>query len=793
MKSKFYISTFFSFVCLSSNGQLVTTPGPAPTSLVQNVLLGSGVTVSNIMYNGSPGAISEFTATGTNLGIANGIVLTTGTVSNNGSGPQGPNNQTNSGIDNSFGGSGLLSTIIGGTQTFNAAVLEFDFVPYSDTVRFKYVFGSEEYPEFAPPNNVSYNDVFGFFISGPGIVGNPNIAKLPNGAIVSINNVNPITNSSFYNANGDGNSSPQNGSPYYIQYDGFTDVLEAVSKVQCGQTYHLIIAVADVGDGIFDSGIFLEANSLSSKTPVDISYTLSQQVFSNPNLMAEGCVSATVTLTRGVNDLASPMTIPINVAGTATEGVDYTNIPNSIFFAAGQTTVTFSISAFADLLVEGQETIILNFPITDPCGNVTPIVINLGVSDVQPVAVTVANASVLCPGNNVTLTAIPSGGVPPYTYSWDTGETTPSISVAPLTNQTYTVSVTDNCLNETATGSGTVTVPVYDPIVITVTPDITEICPYIPAQLEASVTGGAGGYIYNWSSNQGQQLGDLYTQSVTPSTTTIYTVLVIDQCGVQATADVLYTITSPPLLITLSPNVEICPGDSAQISVSATGGYGQYYYLWPQTGANTASIWVYPTESTSYQVIVSDECQTFTVSGSTTVTVIHPIANFEISSNTLFDDLPITFQNTTVNGDTYQWFFGDGNTSTVVHPNNTYNDPGTYLITLIATDEKGCTDTISKPISIEEAFYVYVPNTFTPDGLRFNNVFKASTVGVKSLQVRIYNRWGELIFTSDEMDFQWDGTYKGVLMQDGTYSWKISYITRSGREEKIVGHVNIIR
>ena len=768
-------------------------PGSSPSSLVQNVLLGSGVTVSNIMYNGSLAAISEFTAAGTNLGIANGIVLTTGTVSNTGEGPQGPNNQTNSGLDNNVGGSGLLSGIIGGTQTFNAAVLEFDFVPYSDTVRFKYVFGSEEYPEFAPPINESYNDVFGFFISGPGIIGNPNIAKLPNGSIVSINNVNPITNTSFYNSNGDGSSAPQNGSPFYIQYDGFTDVLEAVSQVQCGETYHLIIAVADVGDGIYDSGIFLEANSLSSKTPVDITYVISQQAFSDPNLMAEGCVSATVTLTRGANDLASPMTIPINATGSATEGVDYSNVPNSITFLAGQTTVTFTIDAFADLLIEGQESIILNFPISDPCGNVTPIVINLGISDVQPVGVTVANAAVICPGDNVTLTAIPSGGVPPYIYSWDTGPTTQSISVSPLTNQTYTISVTDNCLNETATGSGTVTVPVYAPMVITESPDITEICPYISAQLSAVVAGGAGGYNYSWSSSQGQQLGNLSTQSVTPSTTTTYSVVVTDQCGNQQTAAVLYTITSPPLLITLSPNVEICPGDSVQLSVSAIGGYGQYYYLWPETGENTSAIWVYPSESTTYQVIVSDECQTFTVSGSTNVFVIHPIANFEISSHTLFDDLPITFQNTTVNGDTYEWFFGDGNTSTIVHPNNTYDDPGTYLVTLIATDEKGCTDTISKPISIEEAYYVYVPNTFTPDGLRYNNLFKASTVGVRSLQISIYNRWGELIFTSDELDFFWDGTYKGVLMQDGTYSWKISYITRSGREEKLVGHVNIIR
>ena len=265
-------------------GQLVTTPGAPASSLVQNVLLGPGVTVSNIVYNGSPSAISEFTASGTNLGIASGIVMTTGTTYNNDAGPHGPNDQSNSGVDNSYGGSGLLTGIIGGTQTYNAATLEFDFIPYSDTVRFKYVFGSEEYPEFAPPNNSSYNDVFGFFISGPGITGNQNIARLPSGSIVSINNVNQVTNPAYFNNNGDGSNSPFNASPMYIQYDGFTDVLTASSKVQCGETYHLILAIADVGDGIYDSGIFLEANSLSSNTPVEISYELSQIAFpSNPD------------------------------------------------------------------------------------------------------------------------------------------------------------------------------------------------------------------------------------------------------------------------------------------------------------------------------------------------------------------------------------------------------------------------------------------------------------------------------------------------------------------------------
>ena len=225
-----------------ADSQLVTNAGQSPQSLVQNVLLGPGVIVSNIMFNGSNAAIGSFSGTGTNLGINQGVIMTTGTILNNGSGPQGPNNLPSCGMDNNIGGSGLLSNnLIGGTQTYNAAILEFDFIPYSDTVKFKYVFGSDEYPEFAPPNNSGFNDVFGFFISGPGIVGMQNIAQLPNnGGIVSINNVNAITHPQYFNANGDGNMAPYNSSPFYIQYDGFTDVLEAISQVQCGETYHLI-------------------------------------------------------------------------------------------------------------------------------------------------------------------------------------------------------------------------------------------------------------------------------------------------------------------------------------------------------------------------------------------------------------------------------------------------------------------------------------------------------------------------------------------------------------------------
>lgn len=769
--------------------QLVTVNGQSPADLVQNVLLGSGVTVSNISYNGLPISIGRFTANVNNFQLTEGIVMTTGTVLNTGDGPHGPNNNGGSGIDNGAGGYGPLTNLVG-NQTFNAAILEFDFIPYSDSVKFRYIFGSEEYPEYV---GTQFNDVFAFFISGPGIAGLQNIARLPSGQAVTINNVNAGSNAAFFINNGDGSQAPFNGSNAYLQYDGFTRALTAAAKVQCGQTYHLIIAIADTGDGILDSGIFLEANSLSSKTPVDITYEISQELFGAPNIIAEGCVTTTVTLERGPNDLASPMTIPINVSGTAIEGVDYDNIPNSITFPAGVATVSFSFDAFQDGLVEGPETINIEFPLTDPCGNVTPIIINLIVQDVQDVDVTIQGEEMQCPGDDVVLTAIPSGGAPPYVYLWNTGETTQSITVAPGATTTYNVSVTDACLNQTATSSYEVVVPIVPPLVLNQTPDITEICPYIPATLEANPTGGSGTFTYQWSSNFNPDLGNTPSINVVPSTSTVYTITVQDNCGNIATTSIIYTITSPPLVVTMVPPVEICPGDSAFISASAVGGYGDYYYFWHHSGETTQGVWVNPSSTSSYSVSVSDECQTFSVLGSTQVIVIRPTADFNSSSTTYFNNLPITFVNFSQNAVTYEWEFGDGNTSNFVHPSNTYLNPGMYEVTLVAIDEKGCTDTITKPILIEEEWYVYIPNTFTPNGDRANNTFSVSTFGVSSLTIDIYNRWGELVYTDDALDFEWDGTYKGIYVQDGTYTYNVEFVTNSGREKKRVGHVNVLR
>lgn len=793
---------FIILILLSAHtgfAQLVTQGGIGPAQLVQNILVGQGVTVSNVQFTGANTAIGSFQAANTSLNMDEGIIMTTGTVNSGPAGPHGPNNRADAGLDNGAGGYAPLTNIVG-TNTFNAAVLEFDFIPQSDTVRFEYIFASEEYPEYV---NSQFNDVFAFFISGPGIPGGQqNMAIIPGtNQPVTINNVNngtantgPCTNCNYYVDNGTGNNAPYNQSNFFIQYDGFTTPLQAVSPVQCGESYHLIIALADVADAIWDSGIFLAANSLSSEQPVSVSYELTSDPFNDGVTMAQGCSGATITISRGGSNIDEELIIPITLGGTAIPGIDYTNLPNEITFAPGQTEIVLNIEALAGGTFAGSANLIVSFEIFDPCGNNNFQTIELFINETEDVEVTLSSDSIACPGESVTITANASGGGNGYDYLWNTGETTPSISVTPTTSETYTVEVTDNCLEQSVNASITVEVPVFDPLILNVTPDITEQCPFVPFDLTNDASGGAGNYSFTWTDENGNVLSNADLMTVIPSETTTYYVSVEDVCGEVAEDSVTITILSPPLVVNISPFQEICPGDSVEIVASATGGFGNYYYFWPHSGETTSSVWVSPNETTDYRVIVRDDCQTFQVRADTRVIVVRPDAQFQIVTDPIFMDFPITFQNLSFGAINYNWDFGDGNTSAQTHPNNTYPSPGQYEITLIATDENGCTDTISKMINVLLENFLYVPNAFTPGTGDINNFFEASTVNIAELNILIFNRWGQLIFESDDVNFQWNGRYNGRPVRPGVYPWVITYTPIDSDEEKqIEGFVTVLR
>jgi len=779
-----------SFIVFSSlvNAQLTTSTAQSPVQLVENVLVGGGVDITNVVYTGDANAIGSFNAVNTNLGLNSGIVLTTGTVLAGDDGPHGPNNTGSSGTDNNQPGYSLL-TSIANEDTENAAILEFDFIPQSDTIRFKYVFGSEEYPEFV---DAGFNDVFAFFISGPGFGGSYNMATIPGtpGTPVTIDNVNDGSNSAFYVNNGDGSQSPQDGSDFYIQYDGFTSVIEAVAKVSCGETYHLKVAIADVGDGAYDSGIFLEANSLSSYAPLQVT---GSSTFNLPNgMIAVGCETGTVTLIRSEASAGSALTIPVIIEGTATEGVDYENIPNEVTFAAGQTVIVFDFDVLNDAIVEGNETLIIKFNYPDPCGNDNFISVDYIIFDVNPLEVSVPDIDVHCSGDEAILVPIISGGVGEYSYLWDTGDITEELTVSPGVTTDYTIEVTDVCLPNSVSGTGTVNVPNYPPVSIVITDDITVLCPNTPELLSSEATGGEGSFTYSWSTN-GVVIGDLPNYLASPMVTTTYTVEVTDGCGAVTTKDVLFTVTTPVLQLEMSPEQLICPGDSTEIFVTASSGLGDYTYYWHHSAETTSNVIVKPNVTTNYTVSVEDGCHTYHVDGVTKVNVIRPHASFSVLTNDAMVGLPVYFQNHSDGSVAWNWTFDNHDASTSNAPNTTFDVWGWHEVRLVAINEIGCTDTLLKTIYIKPEFYFYAPNTFTPDADAFNSTYKVSVIGAKEFDFMIFNRWGDLIYQTSDIYFEWDGSYKGNLSPDGSYIYRVKITDKEGYIHHHFGTINLLR
>ncbi|NBW30483.1 MAG: PKD domain-containing protein [Flavobacteriales bacterium] len=366
--------TSFVFVSLSLmafSQSVVVSNTQTPTQLVNNVLLGMGVTASNITINGNPvnanavqGNVASFTNTNPTFPISSGLLLTTG----NAIAAQGPNNSTS--LSNNLPATANvasdphLNILAAGTVT-NGVVLEFDFIPTGDTLNFRYIFGSEEYPEFSPS---TFNDAFGLFLWGPGITGpyalagyanGANIATIPGGIPVTINNVGDASNTQYYVFN-------DNGSTYgnAIQYDGTTVLLTAAASVQCNQTYHIKLAISNVSDMNYDSGVFLEANSFSSNV-VDVAVA----TVSGDTTIVEGCNFADIVFTRPEGNMLDTLSIIYTIGGTATEGVDYANLMDTIIFLPGVDTVIVNLTPIQDNIIEGYESVIISVNIINPCGD----------------------------------------------------------------------------------------------------------------------------------------------------------------------------------------------------------------------------------------------------------------------------------------------------------------------------------------------------------------------------------------------------------------------------------------
>jgi gliding motility-associated-like protein len=176
-----------------------------------------------------------------------------------------------------------------------------------------------------------------------------------------------------------------------------------------------------------------------------------------------------------------------------------------------------------------------------------------------------------------------------------------------------------------------------------------------------------------------------------------------------------------------------------------------------------------------------------------------PIVSFNADDDSLYlDNTLVNFNNNTVHALTYQWEFGDNTTSTATNPSHYFPEvPGNYPVILYAFNEAGCYDSTMMIITVEEELLYYVPNTITVNQDGVNDVFLpifTSGFEEETYELTIYNRWGELIFVSTDVNEGWDGSYLNAIVQQGVYTWKITFVESSNQKKHLdLGHVTVLR
>lgn len=486
----------------------------------------------------------------------------------------------------------------------------------------------------------------------------------------------------------------------------------------------------------------------------------------------------TVTGTTGVCTNSAVATVSVVSNPTITVSSNTTTVcpgTNVILMASGAGSYTWS-PAVSPLSVDGstvsaRPSVYTTYTATGGIGTCTNTAF-VSVS-VLPSPTLAVQDQTVCAGSSATLSA--SGAV---TYTWQPGGfTTSGISVSPASTQTYSVSGTSasGCV---AVAFATVTVMLPPPL--TATTNTAIVCAGSQATLSAS-----GASSYTWMPGGANTSG----LAVSPASTTTYTVSGEDQLvGCVSTRTV--TITVLPLLNPgISAKEDICLGQSTMIYASG----GQLYQWSPSAGIKDPAspvVTVSPSVSTIYSVTVSS------------YTACPTTATVEITVN----PLPVIFagNDTIVNMDEVISLNGTGNvpvgfiSSTGLPLNCTFcssilvNPQENTCYTLMGENAYRCVAFDEVCVRVSKDWNIYVPNTFTPNGDEVNDAFLAYGYGIISIDLQIFDRWGERIFKEEDTHTGWDGKKGGVVCEQGVYTYKMSILIMTGQRAERVGHVMLL-
>ncbi len=422
------------------------------------------------------------------------------------------------------------------------------------------------------------------------------------------------------------------------------------------------------------------------------------------------------------------------------------------------------------------------------------------ITEPSPVVVSSSGSITICPGDSTLLTSNASGGTAPYVYSWDNQFSTQNFMVSPSVQTTYCVVATDSmgCVSQPSCE----TVDVSPGISVTAQSNQT-ICEGDQANISAVATGGAGTAVtYTW--NQG--VGQGANQTVSPNTTTTYTVLADDGC-ITDSASVIITVVPLPIISFEADTLEGCLPVEVNFTANGVPAGSQCNWTFGDGGSSSDCSPVNYTFNqegcwgVSLDIITPEGCPASYSIADYICVYGYPTASFTFTPQpTSIFHPDIHFNNTSVNATYYQWVFdvtGASNSSEVVNPGYTFPSDvgGSYEVCLTAINEHGCIDETCEIVIIGDESMLYVPNGFTPDNDGVNDQFSPIGYGIsdENYSFLVFNRWGELIFEADNINKQWDGTYKNRPVQDGVYVWKLNCQDNQGNKYKKIGHVSLLK
>ncbi len=579
-------------------------------------------TVNVTAVNCAPGSYATFSypSETNDLQMGKGLLLTTGSAAN----APGPSTKF-SGVTNFGGGDADLDYLsIQSGNVFiaqDACIVEADVFAASDELSFEYVFGSEEYPEFV---NTSFNDIFAFLISGPGIVGDPgltnsakNLATLPGtNTPVEINSVNYEQNWPYYRDYSLGQE---------LTYDGLTSdslgvkkSLTARTKVTPCNTYHLKFAIADRTDTNYDSGVFI--SKIQGGGP-----TLSVNFASGIDYFVESCTGLQDVLIIKLSEPKDvPTTYTISISGTAILGLDYLlGLPNTITFLPGQTELSFPITPIADNLTEGNETIVIAISSNFGCGSITFSTITVDLKDNVQVQVTGGDTLLVCAGGTLQLLA---KGAQSYFWS-PPGAVSNAFIANPTITPTQNIWLEVTGTVGTCTDNDSVYIMIINPQItanVAGGGEVTSICLGNSVQLQSTNNVGNAGLL--WTPALG--LSDKFNPNpiASPTLTTTYQVQVsIAGCVVTDQVTVNVDTLFFPDVIADTTVCQNYPVQLANVLNSTTT------YSWsPATGlsdpASSGPI-ATPEQTTTYTLTTTSPNGVCSQTASVTVTVIQAAIN----------------------------------------------------------------------------------------------------------------------------------------------------------------------